>query len=82
MYFRNIVECVLNTGMQKGEMLSLKWGQIRDGFIYLHETKPKEASQIPVNDDLERMFKQIIKKQHLTSKYVLLDEGKPVKGVQ
>jgi integrase len=81
-YLRNIVECVLNTGMQKDEMLSLKWGQIRDGFIYLHETKPKEARQIPVNDDLERMFKQIRKKPHLTSKYVFLYEGKPVKGVK
>jgi integrase len=63
-YLRNIVECAINTGMRKGEILSLKWDQIRNGFIYLHETKPKDARQIPVNDDLEALFRRIRKKQH------------------
>ena len=32
-YLRPIVETALLTGMRRGEMLSLKWEQIRNGFI-------------------------------------------------
>ena len=60
-YLRNIVECALNTGMRRGEILGLKWSQIRNGFIYLDKTKINEARQIPVNDTLEALFKQIRK---------------------
>ena len=81
-YIHDVVECALNTGMRRGEILSLKWGQIRNGFIYLRETKTKEPRQIPINDDLDAMFKRIRKKQHLTSKYVFLYEGKPMKGIK
>jgi len=81
-YLHNIIECAINTGMRKGEILSLKWDQIRNGFIYLHETKPKKARQIPVNDALEVMFKRIRKEQHLTSKHIFLYNGKPVKEVR
>jgi len=77
-YLRNIVKCALNTGMRKGEILSLKWSQIRNGFIYLHETKPKEARQIPVN----ALFKKIRREQHLTSEYVFTYQGKHVDFVK
>jgi integrase len=62
-YLCNNVECAINTGMRKGEILSIKWEQIRNGFIYLHETKTDESRQIPINDALEVMFKRIRKKQ-------------------
>lgn len=39
------------TGMRRGEMLSLKWEQIRNGFIYLTETKSGKARQIPSMTD-------------------------------
>ena len=38
------------TGMRRGEILSLKWEQVRNGFIYLEKTKTNEARQIPVSD--------------------------------
>ena len=60
-YLRNVVECALNTGMRRGEILGLKWSQIRNGFIYLDKTKINEARQIPVNDTLKALFKQIRK---------------------
>jgi integrase len=34
-HLRPLVETALNTGMRRGELLSLKWEQIRNGFIYL-----------------------------------------------
>jgi len=74
-YPRNIVECALNTGMRKGEMLGLKWNQIRNGFIYLDKTKTMEPRQIPVNDTLEILFKDIRKEHGLKSKYVFLYDG-------
>jgi len=74
-YPRNIVECALNTGMRKGEMLGLKWNQIRNGFIYLDKTKTMEPRQIPVNDTLEVFFKHIRKEHGLKSKYVFLYDG-------
>jgi len=81
-YIRNIAECALNTGMRKGEILPLKWDQIRNGFIYLRETKTKEPRQIPINDDLEAMFKGIRKEQHLRSDHIFLHEGKPIKTIR
>jgi len=54
-YLHRIVECALKTGMRRGEILSLKWSQIRNGFIYLDKTN--EARQIPINDDLDSMLK-------------------------
>jgi integrase len=74
-YLRNIVECALNTGMRKGEMLSLKWNQIRNGFIYLDKTKTMEPRQIPVNDTLKVLFKSVRKEHGFKSKCVFLYDG-------
>jgi len=81
-YLHDIVECAINTGMRRGEILKLKWDQIRDGFVYLRETKTSEPRQIPVNDDLEALFGKIRKKNQLVSKYVFLYEGEPIQGVK
>jgi len=75
---RNIVECALNTGMRRGEIIGLKWDQIRNGFIYLKETKTKEPRQIPINDTLDQMFKRIKSEQNPSENVVGLD-GRPVK---
>ena len=71
-YLRDIVECALNTGMGRGEILSLKWEQIHNGFIYLDKTKTNEARQIPINDTLEALFKKIRKQHGFRSKHVFL----------
>jgi len=59
----------------KGEILNLKWSQIRNGFISLQKTKTDEPRQIPLKDDLDRMFKQIRKEHQLASKHVFLYDG-------
>ncbi len=58
-HLRWIVECAIHTGMRKGEILTLKWSQIQDGQIYLQKTKTNEPRQIPINDDLKALFKEI-----------------------
>jgi integrase len=81
-YLRRIVICAINTGMRRGEILSLKWDQVRNGFIYLSKTKTNEPRQIPINDDLELLFKEIRKDQHLTSKHVFTNTGKQVRAIE
>jgi len=73
-HLRDFITVAINTGMRKGEILSLKWSQVKkNGFIYLEKTKTDEARQIPINDDLEECFKGIRKRQQLTSQYVFSD---------
>lgn len=58
-HLRPIVETALHSGMRRGELLSLKWEQIRNGLIYLTETKSDKARQIPVNDRLAEVFREL-----------------------
>lgn len=50
--------------------MTVKWSQIRNGFIYFEMTKTKTKREIPVNEDLEAVFKEIRKDQGLTSRSV------------
>lgn len=78
-YLRHIVECALNTGMRRGEILSLKWSQIRNGFIYLDKTKTNESRQIPINETLEKVLDQIRSAQNPKGDKVVDLKGKPLK---
>jgi integrase len=69
-HLRPIVEVALLTGMRRGELLGLKWEQIRNGFIYLTETKSGKARQIPINDRLAEVFKEVRHGNQLKSTYV------------
>lgn len=81
-YLRDIVECAINSGMRKGEILSLKWDQVRNGFIYLRKTKTSNPRQIPINNDLDALFKRIRQRQGLSSKYVFTFQGKPMDSLK
>ncbi|MEW6673438.1 MAG: site-specific integrase [Thermodesulfobacteriota bacterium] len=79
-YLRDIVECALNTGMRRQEVLGLKWSQVRNGFIYLKKTKTNESRQVPVNDTLESLFKQIRKQHGFKSEHVFLYDGQTIEA--
>ncbi len=88
-HLRDIIICAINTGMRRGEILNLKWSQIRGGFIYLQKgTKTKEKREIPINDELEILFKRIKAQQnHKGATVIRLDgnniirwDGNPVEG--
>ena len=81
-FLRNIIECALNTGMRRGEILGLKWSQVRNGFIYLDKTKTNDARQIPVNDDLESLFDKIKKEQSVAKVYAFPYGGESEKKEQ
>jgi integrase len=81
-FLRNIVECALNTGMRRGEILNLKFSQVRNGFIYLDKTKTMEPRQIPVNDDLEALFDKIKKDRGIAKVYAFPYDVKSEKKEQ
>ena len=53
-HLKPIVITALNTGMRRGEILSLKWENVdlKHGFILLDKTKNGERREIPINDTL------------------------------
>jgi integrase len=55
-HLRPLVITALNTGMRRGEILSLKWANVdlKHGFILLEEgmTKNKTRREIPINETL------------------------------
>ena len=68
-YLKNIIICALNTGMRRSEIFGLTWDQVRNGFIYLQNTKTNEPRQIPINDTLAELFERM-KKENPGSTYV------------
>jgi integrase len=72
-HLRPIVEVAILTGMRREEILGLKWEQIRNGLIYLTKTKANKARQIPINDRLAGVFKELRQANQLKSEYVFCD---------
>jgi integrase len=81
LHLHRIVMCALHTGMRKGEILNLKWDQIKSGFIYLRETKTKNRREIPVNDQLAQVFKEIRKEEGFKSKNVFTYHSQTISRV-
>jgi integrase len=69
-HLRRIVICAVNTGMDRGEILKLKWEQVRKGFIHLGVHKTSPTRKVPINKDLEQLFKEIRLEQGPGVKYV------------
>jgi len=81
-YLRDLVEAAILTGCRRGELLSLKWDQIRNGFIYLDNNKTGEARQIPISDPFDDLLKRMRQRDQLKSDYVFTYHGHPVKEIK
>lgn len=59
-YLRAILTCALNTGMRKGEILTLKWSNVdlENNVITLEHTntKSKKTRRIPINTPLRKLL--------------------------
>jgi len=78
-HLQPIVITALNTGMRKGEILQLKWGNVdlKHGFILLDKTKNGERREIPINNTLRGVLQGIT--HRLDVRHVFYDKsnGKP-----
>lgn len=81
-HLRNIVICAIHSGARKGEILSLKWEQIKNGHIYLGKTKTDESRQIPISDELQAVLDTIRGREQLKSPYVFLYDGKSILDIK
>jgi integrase len=77
-HLRDVVVCALYAGMRMGEILGLRWNQVKNGFIYLRNTMAYTSRQIPINDTLKDLFKRLRKTQKVGTDYVftLSSKGK------
>jgi integrase len=60
-HLRPIVITAINTGMRKGEILSLTWDRVdlKHGFILLDNTKNGERREIPINGTLREALLEL-----------------------
>ncbi len=82
-HLKPIVVTALNTGMRRGEILSLKWEQIdfRKGLIVLNDKPDGESRHIPINEALSETLREIDRKTD--SPYVFVDcLGRPYKHIR
>ena len=80
---RAVVITALNTGMRKGEILNLKWKDIKleDGLIYVEKTKSGKPRQIPINGQLREALLECF--HRAKNEYVFLNEdGNKYKDVR
>jgi integrase len=56
-----IIRVAYHTGMRRGEILNLTWGQVdlKEGFLWLRaeDTKTNEGRLVPLKSELVKMFK-------------------------
>lgn len=72
-YMKPMVVMALNTGMRKGEILTLKWSNVdmKHRFILLEDTKNGERREIPINDTLTQAIDSLPRR--IDDGYVFFD---------
>lgn len=79
-----IVITALNTGLRRGEILSLKWDNLdfKHGFILLERTKNGERREIPINDTLRAALHTVTRRLDVPYVFHNPATGKPYQDVK
>jgi len=86
-HLKSILIAALNTGMRKGELLSLQWSNVDfdNSLIIITPTnnKSKKVKKIPINSYLRKFLLEMKLKNGANSESVFLgDSGEPVKDIK
>ena len=83
-HLKPIVIMALNTGMRKGEILSLKWDNVdlRHGFLLLDRTKNGERREIPINETLKAILTGLVRRLDIQYVFHHPATGNPFGNVQ
>ncbi len=84
-HLKAIVITALNTGMRKGEVLSLEWEKhidLKHGFILLDKTKNGDRREIPINETLRSVFHGLTRRIDIPYVFHDHDAGKPYKDIK
>ncbi len=81
---RAIVITALNTGMRKGEILSLKWEQVdlKNNRILLDRTKNGKRRELPINNTLKETLQGLTRRLDIPYMFFDAVTGKPIKDVK
>ena len=83
-HLKPIVIAALNTGMRRGEILSLTWDRVdlRHGFILLDITKNGERREIPINDTLRAALQGLTRRLDISHVFYDPQTGKAYQDVK
>jgi integrase len=83
-HLKPVVITALNSGMRKGEILTLKWENVdlRHGFILLDRTKNGERREIPINETMKDVLKGITRRLDVPYVFYDTNTGKPFNNLQ
>lgn len=86
-HLKSILLTALNTGMRKGEILSLTWDNVDfDNILFIinaSNNKSKKLKRIPINSYLKKMLLELKLRNQAISEYVFLgDDDKPIKDIK
>jgi integrase len=82
-HLKPIIITALNTGLRRGEILSLKWEQVdfKGRMIHLRGKGRDENRQIPINEALAETFREMVRR--IDTPYVFADSrGNPYKHIR
>ena len=84
-HLKPIVVMALNTGMRRGEILTLQWNKhidLQHGFILLDDTKNGERREIPINGTLREVLTSLPRGIHIPYVFYEPHTGKPYKDMK
>jgi integrase len=85
-HLKPVIRTAVNTGVRKGNILKLKWGDLdfKRDIIYIRDSKNNEGRDIPMNKNLKNCLKKIKDKRNPAgSEYVFTNSyGKQYKDIR
>jgi len=84
-HLQPIIETAIHLGTRPGkEVLGIRWKDVdfNNGIIRIKRNKTGKVDHVPMNPDLEGLFKRLTPENVDPEAYVFLYEGKPVRSVR